>query len=112
MKTTISSQMNFGSKHEGDALARVNAMVQRLGLAPASTSAPTADTAQKTMQTRANFYARKNGGGYRIARKACKCQQFGCYDPISPGERYFDTQEVTEWPKTKKICAHCAETLV
>ncbi len=64
------------------------------------------------MTTRAHFYARKNGGGYRTARKERKCEQFGCFKKIDPGVRYFDTMEVTTWPKTKAICACCAETHV
>lgn len=62
--------------------------------------------------TRATFYQRKNGGGYRTARKAFTCGQFGCFQQITPGVRYFDTLEVTTWPKTKRICACCAETVV
>ncbi len=62
--------------------------------------------------TRTEFYARKNGGGYRTARKECKCQQFGCFNKILPGERYLDTQETTTWPATKRICATCAEVTV
>lgn len=55
------------------------------------------------------FYARKNGGGYRTARTMFKCEQFGCYAPIQPGEVYLDTQEVTTWPMAKKLCEQCAE---
>ena len=60
-------------------------------------------------KTRASFYARKNGAGYRTARVTCKCEQFGCYKPIQPGEVYFDTRETTQWPLTKRICEQCAE---
>lgn len=66
-------------------------------------------TPEATTQTRATFYARKNGGGLRTARKALICQQFGCLRRIEPGEFYFDTMEVTKWPATKRICACCAE---
>jgi hypothetical protein len=62
--------------------------------------------------TRATFYARKNGGGYRKARKEFGCQQFGCFKRIVVGEKYFDTLEVTTWPKTKRICACCAEKTI
>lgn len=61
------------------------------------------------MATRAQFYARKNGGGYRTARKEIKCEQSLCLNRIQPGARYFDTQEVTSWPNKKRICACCAE---
>lgn len=60
-------------------------------------------------KTRASFYAQKNGGGYRTARATRKCEQFGCYKRIEPGEAYFDTREVTTFPKTKCICEGCAE---
>lgn len=59
--------------------------------------------------TRAFFYARKNGGGYRTARSEFSCEQFGCLRKIVPGVTYFDTRETTTWPKTKRICACCAE---
>lgn len=64
------------------------------------------------MTTRADFYARKNGGGLRTARKERKCEQFGCYRPIPPGTVYFDTQEVTTWPKKKAICEQCSQQKV
>lgn len=60
-------------------------------------------------QTRAQFYARKNGGGYRTARLPFVCQQFSCLATIEPGVEYFDTGEITNWPATKRICARCAE---
>lgn len=60
-------------------------------------------------QTRAGFYQRKNGGGYRTARKEFTCEQSLCLNKITPGMQYFDTMETTEWPKTKRICACCAE---
>jgi hypothetical protein len=69
-------------------------------------------TPEATSQTRATFYARKNGGGYRTARKTLICQQFGCLRPIEPGEQYLDTMEVTKWPSTKRICTCCSEELV
>lgn len=65
-----------------------------------------------TTQTRATFYARRYGGGYRIARKALTCEQSLCLRKVQPGDKYFDTREVTTFPKTKRICAGCAEVLV
>lgn len=62
--------------------------------------------------TRADFYARRNGGGLRTARKECKCVQFGCFKRIQPGEQYFDTQATTTWPATKKICVPCSEVKI
>ena len=62
--------------------------------------------------TRQDFYSHRNGGGLRTARKITKCMQFGCYKPIVPGEQYFDTQEATAWPATKKICVACSEVEV
>ncbi len=59
--------------------------------------------------TRGQFYARLHGGGLRTARKAFVCSQFGCFKKVEPGEQYFDCQEVTVWPATKRICACCAE---
>jgi hypothetical protein len=64
------------------------------------------------MTTRADFYARKNGGGLRTARKEFTCQQFGCFKKVVPGEAYFDTQEVTAFPKTKRICCACSEKAI
>lgn len=61
------------------------------------------------MTTRAEFYARKNGGGLRTARKPFTCMQSLCLKKIEPGEVYFDTREVTAWPKFKRICVHCSE---
>lgn len=62
--------------------------------------------------TRAEFYARKNGGGFRTARKAFTCMQADkssfCLRPVVPGDQYFDTRETTTWPQTKKICVDCA----
>jgi hypothetical protein len=87
--------------------------------APVLRTAPIPATSQKTTSappklgiTRATFYARRFGGGYRTARAQRSCEQFGCYKPIVPGELYFDTREPTRWPKTKCICAGCAETEV
>lgn len=62
--------------------------------------------------TRATFYQRKNGGGYRVARKPFTCMQFGCLKTVHPGEKYFDTRELVFWPKMKRICECCAETQV
>lgn len=62
--------------------------------------------------TRAAFYQRKNGGGYRTARKGFTCMQSLCLKKIEPGEQYFDTQEPVVWPRVKRICAACAETTV
>lgn len=62
--------------------------------------------------TRATFYARKNGGGYRTARKSFTCMQSLCLKKIDPGVQYFDTQEPVAWPRVKRICATCAETLI
>lgn len=62
--------------------------------------------------TRATFYARKNGGGLRTARKPFTCAQFGCLKKIEPGEQYFDTQETTAWPATKRICTCCSEVTI
>lgn len=59
--------------------------------------------------SRAYFYARKNGGGRRTARKPFTCGQLGCFRKIEAGMQYFDTLEPTQWPATKRICAHCAE---
>jgi hypothetical protein len=64
-------------------------------------------TTQK--ETRASFYARKYGGSYRTARSEFKCEVTLCLNRITPGVRYFDTQQVTTWPKTLRICACCAE---
>jgi hypothetical protein len=58
--------------------------------------------------TRAYFYERRCGGGWRTARKDFTCAQFGCLKRIIAGETYFDTQEPVTWPITKRICAHCA----
>ena len=63
-------------------------------------------------QTRATFYARKNGGGLRTARKEFKCGQFGCFRVVHPGEKYFDTVETTIWPATKRICVCCSEVAI
>lgn len=60
-------------------------------------------------ETRATFYARRYGGGYRTSRSSFKCEQSLCLNRITPGMRYFDTQEVTTWPATKRICECCAE---
>jgi hypothetical protein len=79
--------------------------------AKVSTSAPAAALTAH-LQTRASFWTRKNGGGMRTARKAFMCQQFGCLRRIETGETYFDTLEVTTWPKTKRICTCCSEELV
>lgn len=62
--------------------------------------------------TRATFYARKNGGGLRTARRAFTCAQFGCFKRGEPGEVFFDTQGVTIWPSTKRICTACSEASV
>lgn len=62
------------------------------------------------MQTREKFYALRNGGGYRTARTVIKCEQSLCLHRVQPGEEYLDTKEVTEWPRTKRICKPCAET--
>lgn len=59
--------------------------------------------------TRGDFYQRRYGGGLRTARKPTKCEQYGCYKRIMPGEQYFDTQETTTWPATKKLCVACSE---
>lgn len=61
------------------------------------------------MTTRTDFYARRYGGGYRTCRKQFTCQQSLCLRKVEPGEQYLDTMEPTTWPKTKRICAHCAE---
>lgn len=84
----------------------VSVMENTLARVRALNSALTPASAPKT---RAMFYARKNGGGYRTARVTCKCEQFGCYAPIQPGEVYFDTRETTQWPMAKKLCEQCAE---
>lgn len=63
-------------------------------------------------ETRATFYARRYGGGLRTARKQRKCEQWGCFKRIEPGECYFDTMETTTWPKTKCICTTCSEVKV
>lgn len=65
-----------------------------------------------TQETRATFYARRNGGGLRTACKQRKCEQFGCFKRIEPGERYFDTRETTTWPQTKCLCEECSEVKV
>lgn len=62
-----------------------------------------------TQETRAKFYARKYGGGYRTARSEFRCEVTLCLNRITPGVQYFDTQQVTVFPKTKRICACCAE---
>lgn len=62
--------------------------------------------------TRATFYERKNGGHYATARSEFRCMQMLCLNRITPGVRYFNTREITSWPKTKKICACCAEETV
>lgn len=62
--------------------------------------------------TRATFYQRKNGGGYRTARKERPCEQSLCLTRIQPGEQYFDTMEPTTWPRTKALCECCAEAAV
>jgi hypothetical protein len=61
------------------------------------------------MATRAQFYERKYGGGYRTARKVVVCEQSLCLHKTQPGEQYFDTQQVTTWPNKKRICKTCAE---
>jgi hypothetical protein len=66
----------------------------------------------ETPNTRAAFYERRFGGGYRTARTRKTCMQFGCFKPILPGEKFFDTQEPTTFPATKCICEGCAETSV
>jgi hypothetical protein len=97
-----------------DALAKLNANVAaRLHTyEPAQVQNTAPSAAVKLGMTRASWWARKNGGGYRTARTEKKCQQFGCYRPIAPGEQYFDTNEPTIWPNKKHICAMCAEELV
>lgn len=95
------------SPHTARSLEIVAALAARSGPAQGQPSAPT--TPAPTTQTRATFWGRKNGGGYRTARTPKKCEQFGCFARIMPGEQYFDTQEVTTWPQTKCICARCAE---
>jgi hypothetical protein len=59
--------------------------------------------------TRAFFYERRFGGGYRTARAPKTCEQSLCLRKIQPGEKFFDTNEVTTWPRKKVICAICAE---
>ena len=61
---------------------------------------------------RGQFYARKNGGGLRTARKEFTCMQSMCLKKVQPGEGYFDTQEPVAWPKVKRICAPCSEVEV
>ncbi len=87
-------------------------VLQRAASAASQTNAPGAPPASAPTQTRAQFYARKNGGGMRTARKQFLCQTFGCMRVVQPGEDYLDTMEVTTWPATKRICACCAEGLV
>lgn len=73
----------------------------------------TTETIKPTLGiTRATFYQRKNGGGYRTARKEFGCMQFGCFKRVVPGMRYFDTQEPVHWPAMKRICEGCAEAAV
>jgi len=84
-------------------------VVQRAANAAKAMRAQAAPPASESSQSRAAFYSRRYGGGYRTARKAFTCNQFGCFRRIEPGTSYFDTMEVTEFPKTKRICAACAE---
>lgn len=101
----------YEKKRAPTAIEIASARVRALGLDPAQVPKP-APIPAPTTQTRADFYARKNGGGYRTARLEHNCQQFGCFGLIREGERYFDTKETTTWPATKKLCPACAETAV
>lgn len=67
--------------------------------------------------TRADWYAQKHGGGWRVARKRhrCDCRPSGgdyCRNEIMPGERYFDTNERNVFAEnqrvTKRFCVKCA----
>ena len=58
--------------------------------------------------TRADWYATNYGGCWRTARKLHKCGGALCLNKIQPGEQYFDTMQYVEFPKTKKLCATCA----
>src|SRR6478609_4727921 len=108
---TPSRIRRFGvAAHAASAAMISRAAARVLKTAPTRTSMTTATETLGT--TRATFYARRHGGGYRTARKAFTCGQFGCFQKIDPGVRYFDTLEVTTWSKTKRICACCAETQV
>jgi hypothetical protein len=62
--------------------------------------------------TRGAFWARKNGGGWRTARKSFTCQQSLCLRRIAIGQQYFDTLEALVWPRTKRICLHCASEMI
>lgn len=60
------------------------------------------------MTTRADWYSQHTGGGWRKARKPRRCDQALCLSTILSGARYFDTNQVTQWPKTKILCERCA----
>lgn len=59
--------------------------------------------------TRADWYAQHHAGCWRTARKPRKCDQSLCLNTIAAGSQYFDTNQVTRWPKTKILCAECAK---
>lgn len=58
--------------------------------------------------TRADWFKQVHGGSWRTARKKHKCGGALCLTKIQPGEQYFDTQQYVEFPRTKKLCAKCA----
>ncbi len=90
-------------------MEKINIPAAVLERARAATMHPAPVPLPAPTQTRAQFWARKNGGGYRTARKAFVCQQFTCLAKVDAGVEYFDTNETTIWPATKRICAACAE---
>jgi len=67
--------------------------------------------------TRADWYARQCGGGWRTARVAHRCDrvdQYGlrCAGRIEPGTKYFDTNQHnprsrSQWG-TIRLCGACA----
>ena len=71
------------------------------------------------MTTRADWYATNNGGGWRKARKAFRCDcrpaplNWRCVNTVGLGEQYFDTNAPNPYRGaaryTIRICKACAD---